>query len=402
MAARFHSPSPSVIQVESLTKRSVLIAVAALVLVATAVLVISNRRDKDPEGPRGTTQNMDTAKIAVILNLSGPAARFDAIKQRTVETAVDRIRTRYSGLPLIVRVFDAGTGPEETMIAVRRAETWGAQYFLSGTSPNALSIASQMRGHTPPVVQMANAANPDFGPPRLGEYRLWPDWKHEAELIDALLTQQQINQVLLVHSADPYSEALKDELVRLTQSRGGVSLQFQQFDPASTPDFRPALLRAQQQGAQALIIFGLPPGIRSLISQMDAVGWDRTVIGGVNINLAVAAFDSAGLRGDLWAIETEAMRAELTANSEAAGFREQYRAKYGDIPPFHALYLADGVYFIAESRRDEATVGTSVVDRVRRLRSFSGASGEVTITPSGDLRYRMAARQLRKEGNQAP
>jgi ABC-type branched-subunit amino acid transport system substrate-binding protein len=207
------------------------------------------------------------------------------------------------------------------------------------------------------------------------------------------LAQQQLSRVLLVHSADPYSEALKNELVRISQARGGVSLQFQQFDPASAPDFRPALLRAQQQGTQALVIFGLPPGIRSLTSQMEAVRWNRPVIGGVNINLAAAAFDSAGLGSNLWAIETEAMREELPGDSEAAAFRQAYRSKHGDSPPFHALYLADGLYFIAESYRGGAP-DASAVQRTRDVRSFAGASGAVTVTPEGDLRYRMSARQL--------
>lgn len=374
-------------------KKSVWIAIAVAAVVVAGFGLWRWRSD-GTESPPGSTGPADSVRVAVILSLAGPAARFDAIKIRTVEIATERIRQQHPDLPLVARVFDAGAGPEETMIAVRRAEEWGAQYFLSGTSPNALAIASRVRGRTPPVVQMANAANPDFGPPREGEYRLWPDWKHEAELIDSLLAREQFNRVLLVHSADPYSEALKNELVRMSQAREGVSLQFQQYDPASTPDFRPALLRAQQEGTQALVVFGLPPGIRSLISQMDAVGWSRDVIGGVNINLAVTAFDSAGLGAKLWAIETEAMGQQLPAGSEAASFRQAYRSRHGEDPPFHALYLSDGLYFIAESYNRQ-TSNTSAVERLRGVRSFAGASGEVTVTPQGDLRYRMAARQVR-------
>jgi ABC-type branched-subunit amino acid transport system substrate-binding protein len=374
-------------------KKSVWIPIAVLVL-AIAVFGVWRWRSGDPTSGPGPSASADSVRVGVILSLSGPPARFDAIKIRTAEIATQRIRELHPDLPLAMRVFDAGAGPEETMIAVRRAEEWGARYFLSGTSPNALAIASRVRGRTPPVVQMANAANPDFGPPREGEYRLWPDWKHEAELIDGLLAQQQFNRVLLVHSADPYSEALKNELVRISQGRGGVTLQFQQYDPASTPDFRPALLRARQQGTQALVIFGLPPGIRSLISQMEAVRWNGPVIGGVNINLAVAAFDSAGLGADLWAIETEAMGAELPPGSEAAAFRQAYRATHGEAAPFHALYLADGLYFIAAGHATGAP-DSSAVARIRGVRSFAGASGEVTVTGDGDLRYRMSARQLR-------
>jgi ABC-type branched-subunit amino acid transport system substrate-binding protein len=334
-------------------------------------------------------------RVAAILNLTGPAARFDAVKQQALELATERVKSQHTQIPIEMRILDAGGGPEATTVAVRQATEWGASYFLSGTSPSALAIASQVRGRTPPVVQIANAANPDFGPPRPGEYRFWPDWRQEAEIVIGILKSQNLTKVLLIHSADPYSEALTKDLREQGKAISSLVIAEQQYDPASTPDFRPALLRAKQDGVQALIIFGLPPGIKALISQMAEVKWDRAMIGGVNINLAVQDYDNAHLAGPLWVVETEAMREQVKPGSEVAGFREAFRQKYNETPPFHALYLADALYFIVAAHEQSAAPNTSEVDRVKAVRSFEGASGHIDVVEDGNLRFEMNARKVR-------
>ncbi|MFO0927855.1 MAG: ABC transporter substrate-binding protein, partial [Gemmataceae bacterium] len=199
----------------------------------------------------------------------------------------------------------------------------------------------------------------------------------------------------LIHSADPYSEALTKELRTHAASRGDVTFLEFPFDPAGTPDFRPALERAKAQGAQALIVFGLPPGIKSLVGQLAAAGWNRPVIGGVNINLTLDDFNKAGLKGGLWLVETESMRGELPHDGEAHQFREAYRAKFGDVPPFHALYLADAFYFVAAAHRENPQRELSELDRMGGVRQFQSASGLIQVNKDGTLRYEMRARKVR-------
>jgi len=366
-------------------RRILLGAGIVLLLVATTFLLYCKRKE---------SPNTGSVRVVAILNLTGPTARYDAVKQQTLNLALERIKALHPQIPIELRILDAGGGPETTAVAVRQATDWGATYFLSGTSPTALAIASQLRGRVPGVVQIANAANPDFGPPRPGEYRFWPDWRQEAEIVTGVLKTQNLNKVFLIHSADPYSEALTKEL--RTQSGGisGLTINDQQYDPASTPDFRPALLRAKQQGVQALIIFGLPPGIQALMSQMAEVGWDRTLIGGVNINLSVSDYDKAHLTGPLWLVETEAMREQVQPGSEVQLFRDAYREKFKDTPPFHSLYLADAIYFAAAAHQGTVP-NTTEVEKAKTVRSFDSASGHIDIGDDGNLRFVMTARKVR-------
>jgi len=192
--------------------------------------------------------NVSAVRVAAVLNLTGPAARFDAVKQQALNLAIQRLKEVYPKVSVELKLLDAGGGPEATTVAVRQALDWHASYFLSGTSPTALAIAAQVRGHSPVVVQMANAANPDFGPPRPGEYRFWPDWKQEGEIIWEILQNEKIAKILLIHSADPYSEALTKELKEKAGALTSLTMSDLQYDPAATPDFRPALLRAKQEG----------------------------------------------------------------------------------------------------------------------------------------------------------
>lgn len=342
----------------------------------------------------GNTPKEEQIRIAAILNMTGPSARFDAVKMNTLNLASERIKILFPDIPLVVNYFDAGGSPEVTIVAVRKALDWGASYFLSGTSPTALAIADQVHGYSRPIVQMANAANPNFGPPNPLEYRLWPDWEQEADIISGIIKQENIGSILLIHSADPYSEALTKELRSKTDLMH-ININDLAYDPASTPDFRPAIIRAKQENMEAIVIFGLPPGIRSLMSQMAQVGWNKSLIGGVNINLAVSDYDSAGLTGPLWLIETEAMRDNLRKDSEAYIFRSKYLKEYGETPPFHALYIADALYFIASAWNETKNGNIAIGEQIKHINSFEGASGHVDITNDGILQYQMAARKAR-------
>ena len=371
------------------TKRLVGILAVCLVFLAAGIWYSQGHRSP-------ATRSEGSLVAAAVLNLTGPAARFDAVKQQTLQLAAERVKEQYPAVDLEVQVLDGAGGPEATAVAVRRAVAANACCILSGTSPTALAIAAQVRGQEPTVAQLANAANPDFGPPRPGEYRFWPDWNQEAAIIFDLFVEKSLNTVLLVHSADPYSEALTASLTSKIESasRDIRILEFQ-FDPAATPDFRPALIRAKQTGTETIVVFGLPPGIRALISQLQEVNWEGTLIGGVNITLAVDDFVAAGLPGQLWAIQTEAMRDHLTPGTEAEAYRNAYQQRFGAAPPFHALYLADALYFIASAVSNPKTEGLPVVDRLAAVTSFDAPSGSITIQDDRSLIFDMALVRLR-------
>jgi ABC-type branched-subunit amino acid transport system substrate-binding protein len=368
-------------------KKLILPSLAIAVLAIAAVLWYNRQSTTTP----ATASN--SIRVAAVLNLTGPSARFDTIKQTTLGIARERLRKLYPKLELELRTFDAGGSADITKASVRQAQQWGARYYLSGTSPTALAIAADVRGLNPAVVQIANAANPEFGPPRPGEYRFWPDWKQEAQLVLQVLREQKYPKALLIRSSDPYSEALTKEL--RTQAGQGEPIDFQvlPYDPAGTPDFRPALLRAKAEQVPVVVVFGLPPGITALCNQLRDAEWTGALIGGVNINLALDAYAKAKLTGPFFAIQTEAMQTELRAESEASAFRREYEAAEKGTPPFHALYLADALYFIAEAHRSPSPAST-VVERQAAVRNFESASGTISVNADGTLSLIMQARKL--------
>jgi ABC-type branched-subunit amino acid transport system substrate-binding protein len=339
--------------------------------------------------PPETPSSRSALRVAAVLSLTGSAAQFDSVKRQTLEVARERISALYPGVPLEIEVYDAGAGADTALLVARRAVEDGADIILSGTSPNALAIASVVRGRAD-IVHLANAANPDFGPPRPFEYRLWPDWNDEAREIASLARREGWGRVLLVNSSDPYSTALRNAL----QGELGQAVTFRHvtFDPASAPDFRPNLLRAKTEGTDAVIVFGLPPGIRSLIGQLAEVRWNAAVVGGVNINLVQDDFRRSGLAVPLWSVRTTAMRDDLPPTSEPRRYRDQFTRRYGEAPPFHALYFADGAYLGASG----SSRGAQPDFDPRSLLSvttFESASGPIRVS-NGVLRYEVWSERI--------
>lgn len=367
----------------------------ALVLLAATVLLIAGLALYVTSKGKPRKVEPATVRITALLNLTGAPSRFDAVKQATMELAVTRLKAKHPNLTLDLQIFDAGGAPETTAAAIRRAMETNPHYILTGTSPNALAVAAALRGRVPAIVQIGNAANPDFGPPRAGEYRFWPDWNQEAALVAELLRTQKLTSALLIHSADPYSRALNKAFRTLASTPPEIEVSDLQYDPADTPDFRPTLKRAISDGTDAIIIFGLPPGINALMAQLVDVGWSGPLIGGVNTNLATASYDSLELKIPLWVVQTEAMAQDLPPGTEAAEFRSAYVAAHGELPPFHALYLADAIYFAASARLLEPDPELHEIERAARVGEFDGASGRITILPDRTLRFVMTVQRVR-------
>jgi len=128
---------------------------------------------------------------------------------------------------------------------------------------------------------------------------------------------------------------------------------------------------------------------------MAEVRWEKALIGGVNINLAVADYDAAGLKGPFWLVETEAMQENLPAGSEASIFRAAYKQQYNENPAFHSLYLADALYFIAAAHANSSPANLSEVERVKQVHDFTGPSGQIQVNDDGTLRFVMSARKVR-------
>jgi ABC-type branched-subunit amino acid transport system substrate-binding protein len=351
---------------------------AAVLLSAWALWLFNN--------PRQTKGQK--VQFVAFLSLTGPAAQFDAIKRRSLETAFARLSKTQPNLSLEIQ--DAGASPEVLVAAARQAVAGGARILFSGTSPNALAIAAVARKSGVQLVQLANAANPEFGPPRPLEYRLWPDWQQEAAIIHKMLKSASANTALLISSADPYSTSLDESLRNAAPKITFTSLR---FDPASPPDFRPAILKAKAANIDAVVIFGLPPSLKALTTQLQEVDWKRPVLGGVNLNLSQEHLQQIAFQAPVFAVRTTTMRPTLDPASEAGRFREDYKLKYGDAPPFHSIYAADAAYMSAaamgRSNNDEPQSG------FRSLKRFESASGQIDVNASGVLDFELFSEQLR-------
>ena len=99
-------------------------------------------------------------------------------------------------------------------------------------------------------------------------------------------------------------------------------------------------------------------------------------------------------RGQLWVIQTAAMRDRLTPGTEAEAYRDAYQQRFGATPPFHALYLADALYFIASAVSDPKTEGLPVVDRLAAVTSFDAPSGSIAIQDDRSLTFDMTLVRL--------
>ena len=166
------------------------------------------------------------------------------------------------------------------------------------------------------------------------------------------------------------------------QSLGGQT--FNQSFPTVTTDFRSMLTILKSQNPDALFIdTQTPQEADRILKQLQELGWQPPIL----IDDAIAG-DSATVKEDAAALEG-ALTAEFgvdPTNQKFEHLLSAYKAQYGQDVDYqsYAQTMYDTVYLLADGIKTVGYNGQALAAWSRTISNWPGASGMITILPSGD------------------
>ncbi|MCL5265819.1 MAG: ABC transporter substrate-binding protein [Chloroflexi bacterium] len=147
----------------------------------------------------------------------------------------------------------------------------------------------------------------------------------------------------------------------------------------NSPDLSTEVTRAKASGAEALVIWGIPPGPANIAKAARNMGWNVPLVGSVAtanpvlIDLAGKAVD--GMTFTAW-FDTQ------NPDKNDKPFVDAYKKKFNKTPGIFAALGWDSVLLLAEGIKKGGDDRAKVRDALENLKGFVGVVGEYNMSPT--------------------
>ncbi len=299
----------------------------------------------------------------VLIGLSGPfsggSAAMGESMRNGVRLAVDEINAtggiRGRMIELVERDDradnDTGARIAQELVAMKVTATIG----IVNTGVGLASIAHYQQAKLPLMVAVSTgpALTRTYAPPAAPAnyiFRVSPTLDLEAAMIAADLKRRKLHRIALLADLTPYGDSGSAAFDDAARRSGLQLLTVQRFRIGDT-DMRAALKRAQADGAQALVAWGIGPELAAIARGLQASGWAVPLYGSWTLSMR-SFIDAAGPAG------TGALMPQTFIQEAGAAAKNSFLLAYARVyrsaqiaSPMSAAQGYDGMHLLALAMR---------------------------------------------------
>lgn len=342
-----------------------------------------------------------TIKLGIVAPMSGPNARYGAFSMHGAELAVKEINDAggVDGHKIELYNADSQGTPVEGVSATRRLIDEDEVGFIIGDVSSSVTLAMQ------PVVEDAevlllNAAssNPKitYGAGVGGfkwTYRNYPTDENRALIVAKYAAEQRgfTKFAVLSVDSDYGRSAIEFTKKYLPQFKGEILSE--DYYKEGEVDFRSVLAKIRDNGAQAIILYGLADTTPIIARQMIELGLAGkvTLIGNGEFNTEKTIKSApTALEG---AVEAAAWIPAWDSPASKA-FVEKFTATYKEAPNNHAYVHWDTVHLLAEAIHEAGSIEQDKVRAALSKIKYNSPVGEVTFDDHNQARLPMILLQI--------
>ena len=340
-------------------------------------------------------------KLGIVAPMSGPNARYGAFSMHGAELAVKEINDAggVDGHKIELYNADSQGTPVEGVSATRRLIDEDEVGFIIGDVSSSVTLAMQ------PVVEDAevlllNAAssNPKitYGAGVGGykwTYRNYPTDENRALIVAKYAAEQRgfTKFAVLSVDSDYGRSAIEFTKKYLPQFRGEILSE--DYYKEGEVDFRSVLAKIRDNGAQAIILYGLADTTPIIARQMIELGLAGkvTLIGNGEFNTEKTIQSApTALEG---AVEAAAWLPSWDSPASKA-FVEKFTAAYKEAPNNHAYVHWDTVHLLAQAIHEAGSIEQDKVREALSKIKYESPVGEVTFDDHNQARLPMILLQI--------
>ncbi|PDS76210.1 ABC transporter substrate-binding protein [Rhizobium sp. L43] len=351
--------------------------------------------------PAGALAADGTIKLGLVAPMSGPNARYGAFSMHGAELAVKDINDAggIDGMKIELLNADSQGTPVEGVSAARRLIDQDGVDFIIGDVSSSVTLAIQPVAEDAEVLLLnAASSNPKITyQAGVGgfkwTYRNYPTDENRALIVAKYAAEQRGFTKFAVLSVDSdYGRSAITFTKKYLPDFKGEILSEDYYKEGEV-DFRSVLAKIRDNGAQAIIMYGLADTTPIVARQMVELGiaGKVTLIGNGEFNTekTIKSAPSA-LEG---AVEAAAWLPQFDS-PESKAFVEKFTATYNEAPNNHAYVHWDTVNLLAAAIKQAGSADkVKVRDALSKIK-YKSPVGEVTFDDHNQARLPMILLQI--------
>ncbi|MGR9059344.1 ABC transporter substrate-binding protein (plasmid) [Rhizobium leguminosarum] len=342
-----------------------------------------------------------TIKLGLVAPMSGPNARYGAFSMHGAELAVKDINDAggIDGMKIELLNADSQGTPVEGVSAARRLIDQDGVDFIIGDVSSSVTLAIQPVAEDAEVLLLnAASSNPKITyQAGVGgfkwTYRNYPTDENRALIVAKYAAEQRGFTKFAVLSVDSdYGRSAITFTKKYLPDFKGEILSEDYYKEGEV-DFRSVLAKIRDNGAQAIIMYGLADTTPIIARQMIELGIAGKVAlignGEFNTEKTIKSAPSA-LAG---AVEAAAWLPQFDS-PESKAFVEKFTAAYNEAPNNHAYVHWDTVNLLATAIKQAGSADkVKVRDALSKIK-YKSPVGEVTFDDHNQARLPMILLQI--------
>lgn len=345
-----------------------------------------------------TPANTEPIKIGVVIEITGEGASLGVPMRDAMELAVKQLGDAgIDGRKVELVVLDNQSAEDTSAQVVTRLITEeNADIVIGpGRSGSALAVRSIAEDNKVPMIALgANS--------RIIEGSEWvfKTVVNTGDVLDNMVdlaVERGWKTLSVLRDASGFGEGVAEALTELAEPHGIQILTVEKFDPTTT-DFTPQVLKLRQAGADANVIWGIPPAVALAQKAYRELGIEAPVMQshgvGNNVFLETAGDAATGVISALGRLLVyDQLSADNPQKAVLDRFVADYSAEYGSAPSSFAGNAYDAVMLAVAAFKAVGTDKQAVRDYLEGLQDFPGVTGVFNFSAdnhSGLDKYAMA------------
>lgn len=333
----------------------------------------------------------DGVKIGAILPLTGDAALYGNNDREGIDLAVDMVNAKggVNGKKVVTFYEDSKAEAKTGVSAINKLANSNVQVIvddaISTVTLAMLPIATEKKI----IILSTGATNPSLSGASPYFFRVWnSDAEEGVFAAKACFDKLPIKKMVIIYVNNDYGKGLRDVFKNEYTALGGQIIAEETYEK-SDKNFKSMVAKIKQAGSDAIYLVGYASETGIVTKQLREAKVTAKIVGTVAMEdpvfLKLAGNASEGV------IYVFPKAPEGLVVQE---FKEQFKKKYNKEPSL----LCDAGYDAANLVISAYQKGAKSSDEIRKvfaeLKSFQGASGEITFDSKGDVHKPMILKSV--------
>jgi len=353
-----------------------------IILITTAALLISGCAGNKDTGK--TSAGKEPYRIGAVIDISGPSSSLGVPERNTLQMLADKVNAAggVNGHPLELTILDNKSDETEAVLAVKKLIDQQKVLAVIGgsSSGTSMSMIDTVQKEKVPMISLA-AASTIVEPAR---ERQWVFKTPQSDIVAinklmGYLKEKGLTKVAFLYMNNAYGDNGKKAFAVAAQA-GGLQIVDEEKFEATDKDMTPQLTRVKTSGAQAAVIWAIPPSASIVTKNFKDLNMGIPLFHshGVGnqtfIDLAQGGADGVILPiGKLTVVgqipDSDPQKKVLTS------YMDDYSKKYNSPPNSFGGYAWDAFYLLVNALEKAGPDRAAIRDQLEKVQNFTSVSG---------------------------